>query len=291
MWRVCVLAFLWLLSARPALAVEQLRWAILPTPGVANLRDGQPQDGIAFDFLRLLEPSLVDVQVTYQVSNLPRVQHDMAQGRNLCAVLYVRSPARDQIGYFIPLLLTPPLQVVVRAADAGRLPLRDGRLWMNELFAAPLRGGFFIQRNHPPTLQARLAQGLEQNRLVGVNMAANGDRALQMLSHGPFDYTFEYPTTLTSFARANPQLAPLRSVPLADIPELPVVGGYCTRNEWGRAMAMRIDGAVRAVMAAPQSLEALYRHWLPAESYQAYSAEIQAFLHQRGSQHTSFASP
>lgn len=289
MWRAGLLALLLLLSPR-APAVEQLVWALLPFPGGVNVRNGQPQDGIVFEFLRLLDAPLSEVRPQYQISNLLRAQSDMAHGRNLCVAPFLRSPERDRFGYFVPLLISPPLQVVVRAGDTGRLPVINGRLWLDDLLTSGLLGGFLVQRVYPPKLQARLQPALEAKQLLAVNQSANGDRLLLMLSHDRFDYTFEYPALVAGFARANPQ-AQLHSMPLADFTEMPVFGSYCTRNEWGRAMAARIDGAVRALLAEPRQVQALYRRWLPADSYQAYQPQIQAFLRQREQQLLTFPAP
>ena len=290
MWRVGWLALLLLLSPR-ALAVESLTWALMPSPGAINVRDDQPQDGIVFELLQQLSAQLSDVAVQYRIVNAPRILHDMARGRNLCSAPYQRSPERDQIGYFVPLLLGQPIQVVVRAGDVQRLPLVNGRLWLDELLASDLRGGFFTRWVYPPKLQARLNEGLQQKRLIGINEAADNNRLLLMLGHRRFDYTFGYPISVVSFARANPQAAPLRTVPLADLRQSPVFGSYCTRNAWGRAMAARIDNALRSWSADPQRVQALYQHWLPVEGYQTYQSEIRDFMRQREQQPLIFPEP
>lgn len=280
MWRIG-----WLILAGffalPALATEQLSWALMPVPGVVNLRAGQPYDGLMVEYLRLLDAQLGDVQVHYPASNQQRAFNDIAHGRNLCTAPLLRNAERDQVGYFVPLLMSPPMQVVMRADDVQRLPLINGELWLEQLLSSELLGGFAIQRIYPATLQVRLAQ---EAQLVGVNITANGDRLLLMLSHKRFDYTFEYPTTLVGFTRLYPQQSALLSVPLADFTELPVFGSYCTRNDWGRAMSLRIDTAARALAAEPQSIEALYQRWLPAENWQRYALPIGQFLRERAQQ-------
>jgi uncharacterized protein (TIGR02285 family) len=280
MWRIG-----WLILAGffalPALATEQLSWALMPVPGVVNLRAGQPYDGLLVEYLRLLDAQLGDVQVHYPASNQQRAFNDIAHGRNLCTAPLLRNAERDQVGYFVPLLMSPPMQVVMRADDVQRLPLINGELWLEQLLSSELLGGFAIQRIYPATLQVRLAQ---EAQLVGVNITANGDRLLLMLSHKRFDYTFEYPTTLVGFTRLYPQQSALLSVPLADFAELPVFGSYCTRNDWGRAMSLRIDTAARALAAEPQSIEALYQRWLPAENWQRYALPIGQFLRERAQQ-------
>lgn len=275
---------------QPVLA-EPLPWVLFTMPGVVNLRDGKPHDGLVYEYLRLLEPHLKEVQVSYELGNLMRLQKNMGEGRNLCSSANLRSPERDRIGYFIPYLITPPMQVVVRAETYGRLPLRDGRLWIDDLLAANLRGGFFLQRSYPPVLEARLSARPLSPSLIAVSIAANADRTLRMLSHQRFDYTFEYPSTVVDYVRSNPESMPLRSVTLADAADLQVVGSYCTRNAWGRAMALRIDAAVRTRLSQPEPVLALYRQWLPVESYQAYGAGIEAYLRQRAEQPLSLPAP
>ncbi len=267
--------------ALPALATERLDWALMPYPGVVNLRDGQPYDGLMVEYLRLLDAQLGDVQVHYPASNYQRAINDIKHGRNLCTAPLLRSAERDQIGYFVPLLTSPPMQVVVRAEDLQRLPLLKGQLWLDQLLSSELLGGFAIQRIYPAELQQRLAQ---ERQLVGVNITANGDRLLLMLSHKRFDYAFEYPTTLAGFTRLYPQVSALRSVPVANFSELPVFGSYCTRNDWGRAMSARIDSAARGLSAEPGLIEALYQRWLPAESWQHYGPSIGQFLRERAQQ-------
>jgi uncharacterized protein (TIGR02285 family) len=281
MRRLSLLALSILLS--PAvLATEQLTWALMLHPGVVNMRDGQPYDGAMVEFLRLLDGRLGDVQVQYPPSNHLRVLNDMGHGRNLCSAPLLRSPERDLIGYFVPLLLSPPVQVVVRADDAKRLPLLNGQLRLEQLLSSELLGGYIIQQIYPAKLQqARLAQ---EPQLVGVNLTTNGDRLLLMLTHKRFDYAFEYPTTVAGFARDYPQKAALVSVPVADFTQMPIFGSYCTRNDWGRAMSVRIDNAARGLAAEPLLVEVLYQRWLPAETWQHYGAQISQFLRERAQQ-------
>lgn len=271
------------LGQQSALA-EPLTLGVYAMPGAVNLRDDKPYDGMLYQYLRLLEPHLQGVQVSYKLGSFQRLQKDMAEGLNLCSSPHLRSPERDRIGYFIPYLASPPMQVVVRAETFARLPLREGRLWIADLLASDLHGGYFLQRNHPPAFQAYLATPSAESNLIAVSVAVNTDRLLRMLSHQRFDYTLEYPSTLTDYLRNNPDNVPLRSISLADAAELQIAGSYCTHNAWGRAMALRIDAAVRARLSQPEPVLALYRYWLPVDSYQVYGAGIEAYLRQRATQ-------
>jgi uncharacterized protein (TIGR02285 family) len=274
-----VLAFV---VAPVALATEQLNWALMPNPGVVNLRDGQPYDGLIVEYLRLLDAQLSDVQVQYPASNHQRAINDISHGRNLCTAPLLRTPERDQIGYFVPLLISPPLQVVLPVSDLPRLPLIKGQLWLDQLLGSELLGGVVVQQVYPAKIeQARQAL---HGQLVGVNLTSNGDRLLLMLTHKRFDYVFDYPTTVAGFARAYPAESALVSVPVADFQDMPVFGSYCTHNDWGRAMSARIDAATRRLLARAQPVEAIYQRWLPVESWQHYGAQIKQFFRERAQQ-------
>lgn len=281
MWRSSWLALL-IFLAPPLLAVEPLNWAIMSHPGVVNLRDGLPYDGLLVEYLQQMDGALGDARVQYLPSNHQRAMMNMRHGRNLCTGLLRRSAERDQIGYFVPLLISPPLQVVLRVSDVDRLPLLNGQLWLEQLLSSELLGGLVAQQIYPAKLQQ--AREAQHPQLVEVNLTSSGDRLLLMLSRKRFDYVFEYPTTMIGFAQANPQEAALVGVPVVDFTEMPVFGSYCTRNTWGLAMSQRIDTAVRSMLATPQPIEASYQRWLPAETWQQYGGQIKQFLRERAQQ-------
>ena len=81
-----LLLFLLFGLACGARAAESLTWLLLPIPGAINLKQGVPDDGMALELLRALEPGLYSrgVQVRYELGNVPRMQQNLEQGRPLC---------------------------------------------------------------------------------------------------------------------------------------------------------------------------------------------------------------
>lgn len=274
------------LSLPAVQAGERLTWVLLPIPGAVNLIHGEIHDGMAVELLRALEPLLAGQSVTvrYEVSNLPRLQQQFEQGRSLCSAATLRSAERDRIGYFVPLVPLPPLQLVVRQADVVRLPMAAGRVLYEPLLEGRLRGAVQNGRVYPLPLREPLRRAVAQGRVLELAIAGALDNHLLMLSHGRFDYTLEFPLVAAQVMRESNLRDPLGLVPLAGLEELELVGTYCTRNAWGRSMARRIDGALRQLMAE-QSLLPLYRRWLPEDSYRAYGERIEAYLQQRPRQH------
>lgn len=280
-----LLLFLLFGLACGARGAEPLTWLLLPIPGAINLKQGVPDDGLGLELLRALEPGLNarGVNVHYEIGNVPRMQQHLEQGRRLCSAVILRSAERDRLAFFVPLLVVPPMQLVVRAEDRVRLPLNNGQVAWQALLDSGLHGAVHTQRVYPQAIRASMQQALSDGRLQALTLSGNIDKHLLMLSHGRFDFTLEFPLVVSQVMRSGQLKSPLALFPLQQMEQLEVAGTYCTRGPWGEEMARQIDASLRELLQA-QSLEPLYRHWLPAESYQAYQAPIQHFLQQRARQ-------
>lgn len=261
-------------------AAERLVWGLLPTPGHVNVVDGKPKDGAALESLWLLARHLPDIEMEYQLVNAPRLDRALSEGAPLCTSGSIRTTKRDQLAYFVPYLLVTPMQLIVRAGEQERFPLRNGKVLLPQLFADPqLRGAFSTSRIYPQPLAATLEQANRAGQLQALGVWT--DQLLLMLSHDRFDYSFEFMAPVRAIAR-NPQLgAALATLPLAEFDQMAESGLYCPRSAWGRAMAERLDGAVRALAAEQKPLLEFYRHHLTAESYRDYAPAIAAHYRQR----------
>lgn len=280
-----LLLFLLFGLACGARAAESLTWLLLPIPGAINLKQGVPDDGMALELLRALEPGLKarGVEVRYEIGNVPRMQQYLELGRQLCSAVNLRSAERDRLALFVPLLVVPPMQLVVRAEDRARLPLENGQVAWQALLDSGLHGAVHSQRVYPEIVRTSMQQALSDGRLQAVTLSGNIDKHLLMLSHGRFDFTLEFPLVVSQVMRTGQLKAPLAVFPLRQMEQLEVAGTYCTRGPWGEEMARQIDASLRELLQR-QSLEPLYLHWLPAESYQAYQDPIQRFLRARAQQ-------
>mgnify|MGYP002619520218 CR=1 FL=1 len=265
-----------------------LDWALWPIPGAVNLVDGQPRDGIAMEALDLLMARLPELQPRYRLANRPRQQYDMEQGLAFCSMPLLRRADSDQIGYFIPFMASTPIQAVIRQDDRERFPLENGSLSLSRLLAdTDLRGGVSGFRTYPTELAAWFSEAQTAGRLESVTGALSGENLLLMVSHGRLDFTFEFATVTRAITRRLAVQAPLLSLPIQEHRELVETGIYCTRSDWGRAMAARLDLAVRQIAAEPGVLLALYERWVPEETYQAFADELRAYYLQRAGQPTA----
>ncbi len=268
---------------------EVLEWTVWPLPGLVNVENGKPTDGITMAGVRMLMAQLPDLQPEFRLANRLRQQRNMAMGDNFCSTPLMRRGDTDTVGYFIPFMASTPIQAVIRKADLARYPLEDGRLSLQRLVQeTELRGGLSAFRTYPPGIEAWFQKAQAAGRAEDITGTQSGENLLLMVSHGRLDLTFEFATITRAMSQRLRIKEPLLSLPVHEQRELVESGIYCTRTEWGRSMAERLDEAVRAVVADTENFMPLYDQWVPAETYHAYEAELTDYYRRRATQPTDF---
>lgn len=274
---VLLLMLLW---SSAGAATEVLPWALLPLPGIVDLSDGEPHGGLQVEALRLLEQQMPEVSASYRSASRLRQLRDMAAGVDFCAAPFFLNAEGQKVGYFIPFTLSTPIQAVLRRDQLQRFPLERGRLSLEKTLADPhLFGAVAAGRTYPQEIRERLEDASARGRLETVGGPVGGENLLLMIAAGRIDYGFEF-ATVTRQMNERPQVRrALVGVPLQEYYALVQSGIYCTRSPWGERMALRLDAAIRRLAAEPQTLLALYRRWLPEETFQAYADPLaQAYL-------------
>lgn len=272
-WRLILLLTFVLASFRGM--AEPLPWALLPLPGIVNLVDGEPSGGFQVQALQLLEQRMPDVQPSYRAVSRLRQLRDMSEGVDFCAAPFFTRADSDRVGYYIPFLLSTPIQAVLRRDQISRFPLEHGRVSLKRLLADEhLRGALATGRTYPLAIRSLLHEAWARERLESVGGRIGGENLLLMVAAGRIDYTLEF-ATVTRQMNLDPLAGQmLLSVPLLESRGLVESGIYCTRSPWGERMAARLDQAIRELAAEPEPLLELYRQWLPEETRQAYAEEL-----------------
>jgi uncharacterized protein (TIGR02285 family) len=270
-------------------AAESIELALWPIPGIVNLVDGKPSDGLTMDGLALLWARLPELTPTYRLANRPRQQRMMAQGVDFCATPLFRRDDSDENGYFIPWMASTPIQAVIRQRDLERFPLENGYLSLSRVLSeTDLRAGVSGFRTYTPHIQSWTEQAAAQGRLERVTGSQSGENLVQMVSYGRFDLTFELSSISQTLARAQPLPEPLLSLPLDEDRALFETGIYCTRSPWGYAMAGRLDQAVREVAADPDALLELYAAAMPSETWTVFAPAMREYYRVRATTTTHF---
>ena len=273
----------------PAASAEALEWTVWPLPGVVNVVDGKPTDGITMEALDLLMARLPDLQADYRLANRLRQQRLMKNNHNFCSIPLLQREDSDELGYFIPFMASTPIQAVIRHGDLAKFPLEDGRLSLARLMSeTELQGGISGFRTYPGDVHTWIRKAVAKGRVETVTGAQGGENLMLMVSHGRLDFIFEFASISRYMSKALRMREPLLSLPIHEEQKLVETGIYCTRNEWGRNMASRIDQAVREIAAEPAALMELYVAGMPEETWQAFSTEMAKYYQQRAKRSVVF---
>lgn len=261
---------------------EELIWETLPLVGVAELKNGKPAEGVVYDLQRLVEQALPDLEHHYVISSPKRVIQKMASGAPRCTTLLLSYAEHDRVGYFVPFLQTLPMQLIVRSEMRGVLPVEGGQISLSQLLRVEgIKGAIAADRGYPPELQVLLDQGLASGRIQEIHSSSSGGNLLSMVSHGRLDYSLEFPLVVKRVTETTALPAPLEGIPIAENTQLSPAGLYCTRSAWGKAMAIRLDQAIRQIAADPEVLLALYRKTVDVPSFDHYEQQLRTYLEQR----------
>jgi uncharacterized protein (TIGR02285 family) len=280
-----VLCWFWFSSA----CAEELAWVTLPLKGILEVKDGKLAEGSVSSTQQLLEMQLPEFTHTYQVSAPNRLQHDMAAGKSICSTATMQLPERDQVGYFIPFLPIEPMQLVTREAMQDAMPLQDGRVQLAKLIETDkFTGAITATRGYPSELGVLLAQAKQSGRIKLLESSSSGANVIAMIAYGRMDYTLEHPQVFAGVSETAYLPTRLVSLPIAEAHELMISGVYCSRTDWGRKMAIRIDQAVRAVLRQPDKVIATYKHSFEQSHYPRYEERVRAYFKQRSEQVVSF---
>ena len=100
-----------------------------------------------------------------------------------------------------------------------------------------------------------------------------------MLALNRADYTIELDFVMRHAILQSPELASLKSVPLAGGPGLLVGGIACPRTTWGREAIRHIDTLLASQEGAAALSQAQMR-WISKDATQRYGAAMKEFFRQ-----------
>ncbi|MET0519545.1 MAG: TIGR02285 family protein [Burkholderiaceae bacterium] len=262
--------------------VGRIQWLMTEEPsrpdGAGEVRLSPTEKLLAY--LARAWPAVAQTLVS---ANIKRSMQMLEGGEHACHASLVRTPERERLLYFANTVVLPPQQLVMRAADAARLPRNTaGEVDLAALLARPrLRGALIEGRSYGQTVDRMIARrpadsGLQLYSLRGYA----GGRLLPMLSMERIDYTMEYPGVLAMLQARTPDMTALRGLPVQGSSELLRIGVACPRTPWGLAAAQGVDrvlGTPEGAAMLRASIEVLLTPDLGA----AQRARLEAFFRAR----------
>ena len=253
---------------------RQLTWGITAFPllllqkGEQSSAEDKPPAPLEAITQRLPEYSHHLMQM-----NVSRALVELEKRDDLCVVGLQRNAERDKLGYFIPLFISLPPQLVIRSSDEQTFSNGQPSVSLVQLLQrSDLRGAILAGRNYGPQLMPILQKAQEQGRLQLIQTSGSGSNLLDMLRHKRIDYALEYAETLQvmqTIDEMRPIVQSLSLLPLQETTKPIISGIYCSRTEQGKRLADQIERIAREpevieyYRAASQSItpEASRRHY------------------------------
>ncbi|MBD9414125.1 hypothetical protein IB234_06080 [Pseudomonas sp. PDM16] len=262
------------LASRAESRGQEVTWNMSPWPGLINVKDGRPSDGIIVDVLQQIVQRLPEYRHHYRMNNLTRGLEQLKREPLSCFLPTFPTPERDQHGYYVGLFVAMPHQLVVRTHDLPRFATTGGEVSLHQLLRDNhLRGGLVRDRSYGPILDPLLQAPEALPQLQRIQTSSAGSNLYGMLEHGRIDYLLDYAEVVQYVQREQGLAQGLSLLPLAEASSPYLSGIYCSRNAEGAELVHRIDRIARQpeVIALfieaqkayiPPATLAHYRNWL-----------------------------
>lgn len=259
-------------------------WNMSPWPGLINVRDGRPEDGIIVVLLRQMVERLPQYRHQYRLNNLSRGLEQLKREPLSCFLPTFPTPERDRHGYYVGLFVAMPHQLVVRSADAPRFAPDGGEVSLRALLRdGRLRGGLIRDRSYGPILDPLLQAPEALPQLQRIQTSSAGANLYGMLEHQRIDYLLDYAEVVQYVQRTQGVAQGISLLPLAEANSPYVSGIYCSKNAEGAELVRRLDHIARR----PEVIElfmAAQKAYIPPRTLAHYQGWLDRFFAQRPDQ-------
>jgi uncharacterized protein (TIGR02285 family) len=259
----------------------QVTWNMSPWPGLINVRDERPGDGIIVELLQQIVQRLPEYRHDFRLNNLTRGLEQLKREPLGCFLPTFPTPERDRHGYYVGLFVAMPHQLVVRTADLQRFAAGNGEVSLRTLLRDKrLRGGLVRDRSYGPILDPLLHDPAALPQLQRIQTSSAGSNLYGMLEHHRIDYLLDYAEVVQYVQRQQGIAQGLSLLPLAEANSPYLSGIYCSRNAEGAELVRRIDQIARQ----PEVIElfrAAQKAYMPARTLAHYQPWLDRFFAER----------
>ena len=271
-----------LLLPGAARAADVMTW-VLPDFAPASIPvNGRPGNGVADQSVNFLMAKWPEAEHRFIYANARRTWAMLSQGEPVCFAAALRTPDRERIAYFSNTNRIPPPGLVVRADVLPRLRLNSaGEADLPALLAqGALRGLVVENRSYGALADEAIARKPSHATLQTTAAGNYGKNIFKMIAAERADYTLDYDFAFAYELARAPELATLRTVPVAGTGEPVTTGIACPRTKWGRVTILKID----RLLGTREGADALVRAqatWQTEATRQRYAADVAEFARQR----------
>lgn len=244
-------------SAMATASCEQAFLVPVAPTGLSVTINGEAISGIYPDLLRSVS-ARSECRFTFLVVPRARQEALFEAGKSHLLMAAVRTPRRDQLGYFVPVIGT---RATLMSVDSERAPVRSIReLLMRKELRVVLVRGFDYGTAYLDLVSQLAAQG----RLL---LEKDGAAVARVLDAGFADVTLMAPTVFASAIADDKRFAwmmpKLRIEPLEELP-WGESGIYISKQTVGAEDRAALQNLLTGAIKAGAVYESLKRHYPPA---------------------------
>jgi len=259
----------------------EVTWNMSPWPGLINMQDGRPSDGIIVDLLQQITQRLPQYRHNFRLNNLTRGLEQLKREPLSCFLPTFPTPERDQHGYYVGLFVAMPHQLVVRTADLQRFAQGKDEVSLRQLLRdSQLRGGLVRDRSYGPILDPLLQAPEAQPQLQRIQTSSAGSNLYGMLEHHRIDYLLDYAEVVQYVQRQQGVAQGLSLLPLSEASSPYVSGIYCSKNAEGAELVRQIDRIARLPEVIALFIEA-QKAYMPPRTLAHYQPWLDRFFAER----------
>jgi uncharacterized protein (TIGR02285 family) len=236
-----------------------------------------PQAGKGFLQLarRDIERLLPEFQHAVVYSNAARIEKDMQDGKNVCTVVMLRTPRREQfMAYSRSFLRTLPNGIITLQSLIPRFAAYREASGLVSLRRVASESLLRLGRAHGRSFGTALDQALEpllarHDDYVIERSAGDNEGLNEMLQLGRIDYFLSASADEEYLARTQHNHSPTVYLPLQENHDLLDTTFACPRTPWGIKLVERINRQFES-KALLQKFQRYYESWLDPDSLKLY---------------------
>ncbi|MBO9667350.1 MAG: transporter substrate-binding domain-containing protein [Bdellovibrio sp.] len=258
-----------------------ITWGIPDWPPYSVFPSSKEPPGIMNKLLNILNTNIPDYQFELIDASVPKSMELWSTGIDVCSPITLYTKERAALAYMTPWVLSPPLQIVVRADkfDLFLAQAKNRELDLNGLITSGRWKGLFVKnRSYGPPVDDVLH--LHKGSVSIEPPVGSWWSVLNMVAVGRADFTVEYPLVVDEFNQSNAQSGALLSIPIVGYTKPFTFMVACTKSPKGKEWMEKIEKGIHSAAKKPEFKKMMERLFTP-EGVKKYRSEIDEFVEKR----------
>lgn len=240
-------------------------WVISDWPPYYVISGPDKGEGRTDRLKRVLVEALPDFHFTDVKSDNPRAVDLWKQGRNICSGSALMTEERKKWAYFTALSFQVPHEYVLVTSNQKLWDSLPGTIVLKDFLQMKQWKGIIGKgRSYGAAVDEVLALHNNSDFLLHHTQPEGYVQLLRLVEKGRYDYTIEYESVVRAQNEKNFPVKPLLVRQIKESLPSAVIYFACTKNEWGKRVASRVDEVLRG-LATSKEYQSAVESWIGPE--------------------------